>query len=62
MVKEKKEERGRYEKGGKKSGGRGMGSMGNRYKVSQSVVLLGRQREQGCGCCLPLIEEGFRAA
>ena len=39
-----------------------MGSMGNRYKVSQHLVLPGRQREQGCGCCLSLIEKGFRAA
>ena len=30
------------------------GSMGNRYDGSQNVVFPGRQREQGCGCCLPV--------
>ena len=38
----------------KKVWGKGMGSMGNQYKVSESFVLPGRQREQGCGCCLSL--------
>ena len=38
-----------------------MGSMENRYKVSQHLVMPGRQREQGYGCCLSLIEKGFRA-
>ena len=37
----------------KKEGkGEGRGSMGNRYKKSQKVIL-GRQREQECGCCPP---------
>ena len=34
-----------------------MGSMENRYKVSQHLVMPGRQREQGYGCCLSLIEK-----
>ena len=44
-----------YEKGAKKKGkggGGAMGSMGNRHKVSQHLILPGRQREQECGCCL----------
>ena len=58
MVKGKKRKKGKGEvmkKGGKKKvWERGMGSMGNRYKVSQSIILPGGQREQGCGCCLSM--------
>ena len=51
-----------YEKGGKeKRLGGAMGSMGNRYEVFQRLKMPGRQREQECGCCPPLGEEGFRA-
>ena len=43
-----------YEKGGEEKKGEreGRGSMGNRYNKSQKVIL-GRQREQECGCCPP---------
>ena len=40
-----------YEKGRRKKGERGRGSMGNRYEVFQHLILPGRQREQECGCC-----------
>ena len=43
------EKKGKVMKKGK--GGGAMGSMGNRYEVFQHLILPGRQREQGCGCC-----------
>ena len=64
MKRENGEKKGKVmKKGAKKKvrGGGAMGSMGNRYEVFQCLILPGRQREQECGCCPSLKEEGFSA-
>ena len=64
MKRENGEKKGKVIKKGAKKKGKGGGRWevwGIGTRVFQRLILPGRQREQECGCCPSLKEEGFRA-